>query len=108
MRNPETPLTLAQKEKAAESTRREGWFRRLLVQEDEMDATLLGDKIPDETMSSWFGRLATHKHGVPRFIGKVMCRVLNVALSKDHDQKAEIGDETRGEEVAAVERANQL
>jgi|GEM_PF-3795159 len=103
MGNPETPLTPAQIATASETVLHEGYLRREAVQDDEALATLLLDPVPDETISSWAGRVAVHGKGVAKDVATLLCRVLNHTFSMDHDQKAIVGDETRGKEVAAAE-----
>lgn len=101
--NPETPLTPEQIATVTRKAEQEGYIHRDVVSVDQALSTMLGDPVPDETVSAWAGRVAVHGEGFPRMVARDLCRVLNVVLSPDHDQKAIIADGVRGEEVAAAE-----
>lgn len=98
--NPITPLSPVQEEHQKSQAAHEGYVHRVLVGLD-MEANIIADGMPDETISSRASRDAVE--GKP--FGKVISEVLDV-FQHNHGAKAQAGDLERAEVVTKVEEGN--
>lgn len=92
-----TPLQVSQQES---STLREGYVHRVLVAFDDF-WNVVGDGLPDQTISSRAQIDATTKHALA---AKVLVWALD-KLQPQHGEKAEAGDLERAKVVEQVEQA---
>lgn len=92
------PLTPDETKQLEARAAREGWLHRDLVSLDQFANVVFFRRLPDETMSSHFQRIADRGNE----FGKMMCAWLDVIQAR-HGQKAEAGDAARAETVETTE-----